>query len=124
MRHILIIEYEYCRVYLNSLALQAVVERCASSTPPVAKAELSGHEALSLDARATGERIPSSTVIKWRGDDQRYIKEVVDASRSVLRAVVEGLRPGDYLRHAPVRTWFRIISVAIILLKVCAPNVP
>lgn len=34
--------------------------------------------------------------------------------------VVEGLYPGDYLRHAPVRTFFRIVSVAIILLKTFA----
>lgn len=33
MRHILTIEFEYTRVYLNSLALQAVVERCTQQTP-------------------------------------------------------------------------------------------
>jgi hypothetical protein len=38
----------------------------------------------------------------------------------VLKVVVEGLYPGDYLRHAPVRTFFRIVSVAIILLKTFA----
>lgn len=38
----------------------------------------------------------------------------------MLKVVVEGLYPGDYLRHAPVRTFFRIVSVAIILLKTFA----
>ncbi|KAK0767632.1 zinc finger transcriptional activator, partial [Friedmanniomyces endolithicus] len=33
MRFILLIEYEYCRVYINALALQAVAERCANEQP-------------------------------------------------------------------------------------------
>ena len=37
-----------------------------------------------------------------------------------MKIVVDGLYPGDYLRHAPVRTFFRIVSVAIILLKTFA----
>ncbi|KAJ9637853.1 zinc finger transcriptional activator [Coniosporium tulheliwenetii] len=97
MRHILTIEFEYTRVYLNSLALQA---------RPTPKSE-------------TGA-IPFSTLMKWYGTDRPYINEVIDACRNVLRVVVEGLHPGDYLKHAPVRTYFRIISVAIILLKTFA----
>jgi hypothetical protein len=58
--------------------------------------------------------------VKWYGNDRHYINEVIDASRNVLIAVVDGLYPGDYLRHAPVRTFFRIVSVAIILLKTFA----
>ncbi len=38
----------------------------------------------------------------------------------MLKVVVDGLHPGGYLRHAPVRTFFRIVSVAIILLKTFA----
>ena len=34
--------------------------------------------------------------------------------------VVDGLLPGDYLKHAPVRTYFRIISGAMFLLKTFA----
>ena len=41
---------------------------------------------------------------------------MVEGSRNLLRTVVEGLLPGDYLKHAPVRTYFRIISGAMFLL--------
>ena len=50
--------------------------------------------------------------------NEHYIQEVVDASRKILRIVLEGLLPGDHLRHAPVRTYFRIFSAMIFILKV------
>ncbi|KAJ4333709.1 zinc finger transcriptional activator, partial [Ascochyta clinopodiicola] len=123
LRHVLIIEFEYTRVYLNSLALQAVVERCTHNTP------LQTHASLSTARTPTngtgpgpgdGGAIPFSTLTKWYANDRHYINEVIDASRNVLKVVVDGLYPGDYLRHAPVRTFFRIVSVAIILLKTFA----
>lgn len=67
-----------------------------------------------------GGAIPFSTLTRWYANDRHYINEVIDASRNVLKIVVDGLFPGDYLRHAPVRTFFRIVSVAIILLKTFA----
>ena len=107
-------------MYLNSLALQAVVERCTHNTPmqthlqPPNGASNGPPSSTSKD----GGAIPFSTLVKWYGNDRYYIKEVIDASRNVLKVVVDGLYPGDYLKHAPVRTFFRIVSVAIILLKV------
>ena len=50
--------------------------------------------------------------------NEPYIQEVVDASRRILTTVLEGLVPGDDLRHAPVRTCFRILSGMIFILKV------
>ncbi|KAJ4983257.1 Transcriptional activator ARO80 [Stagonosporopsis vannaccii] len=126
LRHVLIIEFEYTRVYLNSLALQAVVERCTHNTPLQTHANLStartptGTGATTNGAPGDGGAIPFSTLTKWYANDRHYINEVIDASRNVLKVVVEGLYPGDYLRHAPVRTFFRIVSVAIILLKTFA----
>lgn len=127
LRHVLIIEFEYTRVYLNSLALQAVVERCTHNTPLQTHANLSstartptGTGAATNGAPGDGGAIPFSTLTKWYANDRHYINEVIDASRNVLKVVVEGLYPGDYLRHAPVRTFFRIVSVAIILLKTFA----
>ncbi|KAF2264824.1 hypothetical protein CC78DRAFT_221107 [Lojkania enalia] len=117
LRHVLTIEYEYTRVYLNSLALQAVVERCTHNTPVQGHAQPNG---ASSSTSRDGGAIPFSTLVKWYGNDRHYIKEVIDASRNVLKVVVDGLYPGDYLRHAPVRTFFRIVSVAIILLKTFA----
>jgi hypothetical protein len=122
LRHVLIIEFEYTRVYLNSLALQAVVERCTHNTPMQTHAQPNGMG--SANGIATnadnGNAIPFSTLTKWYANDRHYINEVIDASRNVLKIVVEGLHPGGYLRHAPVRTFFRIVSVAIILLKTFA----
>lgn len=116
----LIIEFEYTRVYLNSLALQAVVERCTHNTPLQTHANLSTATNGTATGPGDGGAIPFSTLTKWYANDRHYINEVIDASRNVLKVVVEGLYPGDYLRHAPVRTFFRIVSVAIILLKTFA----
>ena len=123
MRHILNIEFEYLTVYINSLALQAVVERCANGgcannasqnlEPPGMNLE-----GFSPRSRAYAGNIPYSTVAGLYSGDQGYIREVVDASRNLLRTVVDGLLPGGYLQHAPVRTYFRIVSGAMFLLKV------
>ncbi|KAH7083913.1 hypothetical protein FB567DRAFT_94410 [Paraphoma chrysanthemicola] len=122
LRHVLIIEFEYTRVYLNSLALQAVVERCTHNTPLQTHVQPNGMGTTNGMATNSdnGNAIPFSTLVKWYANDRHYINEVIDASRNVLKIVVEGLHPGGYLRHAPVRTFFRIVSVAIILLKTFA----
>ena len=51
-----------------------------------------------------------------------WIKEVVNSSRNLLQQVVDGLSPGVYLKHVPVRTFFRILSGAMFLLKVNGPS--
>lgn len=51
--------------------------------------------------------------------NEPYIQQVVDASRKILRLVLERLVPGGHLKHAPVRTCFRILSGMIFILKVC-----
>ncbi|PVH96279.1 hypothetical protein DM02DRAFT_128401 [Periconia macrospinosa] len=121
LRHVLTIEYEYTRVYLNSLALQAVVERCTHNTPlqPHAQPNGAGAQSNSRTSDSNGGAIPFSTLVKWYGNDRHHIREVVDASRCVLKVVVDDLYP-HHLRHAPVRTFFRIVSVAIICLKTFA----
>jgi hypothetical protein len=120
MGHILSIEFEYTRVYLNSLALQAVVERCTNNTPVQRHAypNQSGLQNGNPSSPRDGPAIPPTTLIKWYGDDRKYINEVIEGCRNVLKVVVDGLLPNEYLKHCPVRTYFRIISVAVILLKV------
>lgn len=118
MRHILTIEFEYCRVYLNSLGLQAVVERCTHNSPNQAFAKPARSTGSVHSAAKSDSAIPPATLEKWYGSDRFYINEVIDGSRNLLRAVVEGLCPDGFLRQAPVRTFFRVISVSIILLKV------
>lgn len=50
--------------------------------------------------------------------NEQYIQEVVDASRKILQLVLDGLLPGERLKHAPIRTYFRILSGMIFILKV------
>ena len=124
--HILSIEYQYVRIYVNSLSLQAVVERC--STEAGNRFNATGHPgngsvpgAMSTENQQTYYgKLPLATFGSYTAADQDYVKEVVDGSRELLKIVVDGLLPGDYLKHAPVRTYFRIISGAMFLLKTFA----
>ncbi|KAL8870394.1 MAG: hypothetical protein Q9174_003553, partial [Haloplaca sp. 1 TL-2023] len=100
---ILSIELEYIKMYINSLALQAVLGHWASNIGP-------GDEETSSNA--------AFPALYKR--NQRYISEVVKAARNLLRLVVDGLLPNHYLKHAPVRTHFRILSGAMFLLKTFA----
>lgn len=119
MRHIMTIEYEYTRVYINALGLQAVIGRCLESTTSQNHANTSNNMAADTASGVmSGNAIPSSVVEKYYGEDIYYIAQVQEGSRNLLSAVVDGLYPGEFLRHAPVRTYFRIISIAIIFLKV------
>ncbi|XMA15419.1 hypothetical protein WAI453_008210 [Rhynchosporium graminicola] len=124
--HILSIEYQYVRIYVNSLSLQAVVERCSEEAGH--RFNATGHPgggsvlgAMSTENQQTYYgKLPLATFGSYTATDQDYIKEVVDGSRELLRIVVDRLLPNDYLKHAPVRTYFRIISGAMFLLKTFA----
>ncbi|TAQ90624.1 hypothetical protein B7494_g1035 [Chlorociboria aeruginascens] len=125
IKHILSIEYEYVRIYINSLSLQAVVERCTSAannhTNPINNVGVGTvGNTMSPETQNYYGKLPLARLGGFGIADQGYIKEVVDGSRNLLRTVVEGLLPGDYLKHAPVRTYFRIISGAMFLLKTFA----
>lgn len=128
IRHILTIEYEYVRIYINSLSLQAVVERCTSNAGGGSGAGGSapGQSGPQLSPQTQNYygMLPLGRLGGFSADDQEYVKEVVNGSRNLLRTVVEGLLPGDYLKHAPVRTYFRIISGAMFLLKTFALGAP
>ena len=89
---------------MNCLALQAVVDRWTNMPN-----EAAGSEGLSLKVLMTQYEV-----------NEPYIREVVDASRKILQIVLDGLVPGNYLRHTPVRTFFRIMSGMIFILKVGA----
>jgi hypothetical protein len=125
IRHILTIEYEYVRIYVNSLALQAVVERCTNNAGVnnnIAQASIS-HGGSSRELNWYGA-LPLGHLGGFGTEDQEFVKEVVEGSRNLLRTVVDGLLPGGYLKHAPVRTYFRIISGAMFLLKTFALGAP
>ncbi|EDN95489.1 hypothetical protein SS1G_11367 [Sclerotinia sclerotiorum 1980 UF-70] len=124
IRHILTIEYEYVRIYINSLSLQAVVERCTSNatnrTNTANDLGLPVGSAMSPETQNYFGKLPLARLGGFGATDQGYVREVVEGCRNLLRTVVEGLLPNDYLKHAPVRTYFRIISGAMFLLKTFA----
>jgi len=90
------------------LALQAVLEQWTTKVNAIPQTEGPASPASSI----------SSSFAGLYSRNEQYIKEVIGSSRIVLRHVVEGLLPDDQLKHAPVRTYFRIISAAMFLLKV------
>ncbi|KAL8803770.1 MAG: hypothetical protein Q9182_002980 [Xanthomendoza sp. 2 TL-2023] len=100
---ILTIELEYFRLYVFSLALQAVLGHWTTNVAP-------GNE----------EQMSNLAFSELYRRNEVYIIEVVKAARNLLRLVVDGLLPDDYLKHAPVRTYFRILSGAMFLLKTFA----
>ncbi|KAL9089979.1 MAG: hypothetical protein Q9165_005508 [Trypethelium subeluteriae] len=120
MRSILMIEYEYSRTFINAIALQAVVDRCtnnnnsSSSSMPIAGDGSEGPGKVNADV------VSPPTLMKWCGKDRPYLNIITDASRNALKIVTDVLAAGDYLKHAPVRTYFRIISVAMLMLKTFA----
>jgi hypothetical protein len=130
IRHILTIEYEYVRIYVNSLSLQAVVERSANHAGSTVLHAGQGGSFIASAAQLSPQtqnyfgKLPLGQLGGFGATDQEYIKDVVDGCRKLLRTVVEGLLPGDYLKHAPVRTYFRIISGAMFLLKTFALGAP
>lgn len=123
IRHILSIEYEYVRIYVNSLSLQAVVERCTNNAGNHASGLGNGTNTangLSPETQNYYGKLPLARLGGFSTADQEYCREVVEGSRKLLETVVDGLLPNDYLKHAPVRTYFRIISGAMFLLKTFA----
>lgn len=108
------IEYEHTRIYLHSLALEAVIQRCIDK---MSSSRSENGDSGPLEGK--GNAVHPSTISKWIGDDRQTIEVIVTSCRNVLKIVSEQLYPAGALKHVPVRTYFRIISVIIILLKVC-----
>ncbi|KAI5307369.1 proline dehydrogenase [Ascosphaera pollenicola] len=98
MRSILSIEYSYVRVYVNSVALQAVVEHRDRNADP-------------------DHAMPVSTMLNPYEDNKEYFMQVVTAAREILQTVVDELLPNDSLKHVPIRTYSRIVAGAMFCLK-------
>lgn len=120
MASLLTMEYEYARLYINSLALQKVVESWVKiSRENAAHADqMSAAKAGAGVASAGSGGVSFSKLFDIFKPNQEYIEEVADAARTILKCVVEGLGPGNSLRHAPVRTYFRVLSGLMFTLKV------
>ncbi len=96
MQSILVMEYEYARLYINSLGLQNVVESWVQG----------------------GSNIRKATLWKIAEDNKLYIDEVTDAALNILGEVVDGIAGRGFLRDAPVRTYLRSLSGIMFTLKV------
>ena len=94
-RLMLLVEWEYVRLYINSLALQAVAERESS-------------QLVGMDGQA----------VRISEEDAVYIDHVVEASKSILNYMISEFAPRGYLRLSPVKVFLRIISAAVFLVKV------
>lgn len=105
MQHVLIMEYEYARCYINSLGLQKVVESWVS---------MSGADGNGTNAAHSDQQ---SKLRDLYIPNQKYIDEVADSARKILKSVVDGLAPSGSLRNAPVRTFLRSISGMMFTLK-------
>jgi hypothetical protein len=120
MQFLLTMEYEYARLYINSLALQKVVE----SWVKISKENAASVDHISTAKAGVGVASAGSGAVSFSmlfdifKPNKQYIEEVADAARTILKSVVEGLGPGDSLRHAPVRTYFRVLSGLMFTLKV------
>ncbi|KAK6528887.1 hypothetical protein TWF694_004118 [Orbilia ellipsospora] len=138
MRSIMRVEFEYLRLYVNSLALQAVVDRATNTNlnpsnlsgstkkkDATAPMDLNGNATITPATFLAPPPVMASnpgyaTLMQICAGDEEYIKEVVDASRCLLLTVIRKLLPGGWLKHAPVRTYMRIASAAMYLLKTFA----
>lgn len=96
MRYILLMEYEYARLYINSLGLQKVVESWVEGGATMRRATL---------ARISEENKP-------------FIDEVTEAALNILDLVIDGVHGLGFLRNAPVRTYLRSLSGMMFTLKV------
>jgi hypothetical protein len=91
------IEYQYVRIYTNSLGMQAVVERTLAETDPDVPQE--DNLSFNLEPR-----------------DYDFIQEVVDGSCQILQKVCQLSETGA-LRYSPVRIFLRITTSSIYLIK-------
>lgn len=96
----LLVEWEYIRLYINSLALQAVAERESSQS------------------------VIDGQTLQVSDEDAAYVDHVVDASKSILNYMIYSFAPRGYLQSSPVKTFLRIISAAVFLVKVICSSYP
>jgi hypothetical protein len=120
MEHLLSMEYDYARLYINSLGLQKVVESWINISNEAASSANNLSDAshgIGVASAGSGGVTFSLLLDIWR-PNKEYIDEVSDAARSILKTVMEGLVPGGHLTHASVRSYFRILSGLMFTLKV------
>ncbi|KAK5947786.1 hypothetical protein OHC33_011181 [Knufia fluminis] len=96
-RQILLVEYYFVRMYINSIAVQALVERASSVSS------------------STG-LLDQDFLRSESSQDFRFVTEVRDASVEILRLVTK-LSEDYVLQYCPVRVYLRVVVASIYLLK-------
>ena len=97
-------------MFINSLALQAVLEKAvASKHEPDAEKPAESN---------TPPAFFATEVRRFHARNMVYIKEAIDGARAILTMAIDVLWPSGGLTHAPARTFFRILGAAVFLLKV------
>ncbi len=96
---ILFVEYHHTFIFLNSLGLQAIIERNLLASNSAISGGSSHHAIALIDAQ-----------------DQAYVQAIITSSLAVLSLVTE-LASSDALRFSPVRVYLRITSSSVFLLK-------
>ena len=121
MRCILMIEFEYMRVYGYSLALAAgkslPVIRLTALNYSLTLSNIVIERASKNGAENAKGIIPPQEFRNAIESDNQYIQNIVFASQNLLRIVVEELLPSGSLKFVPLRTYLRIAAVAMVLLK-------
>ena len=88
MRIMLAIDFNFMRAYFNSLAAQAIVESKRNGNTPL------------------------------RRGNEDCVTEIIDGARSILNHVLQDLLPDGSLKFIPIRTYFRVLTATLFLLKV------
>lgn len=96
-RDILLIEYHFVCMYINSVAVQALVERARSYN-------------------SSNVFLDQDFLSSEFSHDFRFVKEVRDSSLEILRLATK-LSADDILQYCPVRVFLRIVAASIYLLK-------
>ncbi|EHK16184.1 uncharacterized protein TRIVIDRAFT_123522, partial [Trichoderma virens Gv29-8] len=97
-RALILVDYHFVRVYINSLALQAVAGRMWKD-----------------DGRMRNLQLKDS-------QDSDFVREVIDASSRVLEMVIELSRDGN-LKYLPARIFIRVASASMYLINALALGV-
>ncbi|GKZ27274.1 hypothetical protein AbraCBS73388_004051, partial [Aspergillus brasiliensis] len=87
MRIMLAIDFNFMRVYFNSLAAQAIVE-----------------------SKRNGNT-------RLRRSNEDCVTEIIDGARAILEHVLQDLLPDGSLKFIPIRTYFRVLTTTLFLLK-------
>lgn len=98
-------------MYVNSLSIQAIVERTVSQASNSTTAGAAPSE-----RNASQPPSDDFLVTSISASDYNLISEVIDASIKILKKSILLSRSGQLI-HAPMRTYVRIVSASIFLLK-------